>query len=228
MELEVGLELQTAAMDVWTEEQTARWVANVLGLSTDLAVAAQQREVFEDEEIDGAQMQVIRERRLGRVLGRLDVPMQGHGVGKLEDPAASARLVLHARAELLARDCIPVQEAPTPTSVRWSALLATEGPERLQILQAAVDSWQAGRWVLQERLLGHGSSGAVFESVDSHHVPKRVAIKFIHTDEDGREKITREAALMQRVDHPHVCKLHERHVSSDGLMCGMVLELLNR
>ncbi len=39
--------------------------------------------------------------------------------------------------------------------------------------------------------------------------------------------LEREAALMQRVAHQHVCKLFEHHVSQDGQLFGMVMELLD-
>ena len=51
-----------------------------------------------------------------------------------------------------------------------------------------------------------------------------VAIKFTLGEE--QKKLEREAALMQRVAHQHVCKLFEHHVSADGQLFGMVMELL--
>ena len=53
-----------------------------------------------------------------------------------------------------------------------------------------------------------------------------IAIKFSHSDEP--RKLEREAALMQRVAHERVCRLYEHHVSEDGQLFGMVLELLGK
>ena len=67
-----------------------------------------------------------------------------------------------------------------------------------------------------------GSSGAVFGSSDSRL--GKVAIKFTHGEE--QKKLEREAALMQRVAHEHVCKYYEHHVSPDGQLFGIVMEVL--
>lgn len=82
-------------------------------------------------------------------------------------------------------------------------------------------------------MLGTGSSGAVFEAIDSHL--GRVAIKFSYNDEvhigqAGKEKkkLHREVALMKRAAHEHVVKLHEHHVADEERLFGMVLELLER
>jgi hypothetical protein len=116
------------------------------------------------------------------------------------------------------------QEAITPYTQRWATLLVSDGPQRVAALQAVVDGWRAGRWVLEQQPLGHGGSGAVFCSTDSHHAPERVAMKFIYQQDHNSGE--REAALLQLIQHDHVCKLYEHHVSADGLLCGMVLELL--
>ncbi len=36
----------------------------------------------------------------------------------------------------------------------------------------------------------------------------------------------REMALMKRVAHEHVCKYYEHHISQDGLLFGIMMELL--
>ena len=117
-----------------------------------------------------------------------------------------------------------VSEAATPPSHRWEPLLASDGPERRAALQGALDGWHSGRWVIKEEALGRGSSGAVFESSDSHL--GSVAIKFSHNTEP--RKLVREAALMQRVAHERVCKLYEYHVADEGRLMGMVMELLEK
>ena len=62
----------------------------------------------------------------------------------------------------------------------------------------------------------------MFQSSDSRL--GQVAIKFSHSDEP--RKLEREVALMQRVAHDRICRLYERHVSTDGQLFGMVMELL--
>ena len=118
----------------------------------------------------------------------------------------------------------PVHEAPTPPSERWGAVLASAGPDRRLRLQTLLDTWRPQRWVIDEQELGRGSSGAVFRSTDNRL--GEVAIKFSHSDQP--RKLEREAALMQRVAHEHVCRLYEYHISEDGQLFGMMLELLEK
>jgi hypothetical protein len=213
-------------MHAWSVEETVQWVEGVLELpSTDSTVSAELRERFEEEDVDGTWMAALitKPKRLKKLLKEV-LPM-----GDV-DAAAAAERLLEASEQLRhhqasASASSPVPEARTPVSVRWGVLLATGGPERCASLQAVADEWQAGRWILDQEVLGQGGGGAVFSSSDSRHAPARVAIKFIHQDEP--QKIAREAALYQRVAHEHICKLHEHHVSPDGLLCGMVLEFLN-
>jgi hypothetical protein len=217
-----------APMEDWSAEQAAQWAVGTLELPPDGAIAAQLHKEFEEEELDGREL-LHKMRGTGKKLHKvLKGVVETDAAADATDATqrllrASAGLREQAERALAS----PVSEARTPFSVRWGALLATDGPDRLHALQAAADGWQAGRWVLQERLLGQGGGGAVFESTDKHHAPARVAIKFVHTDDGGRATITREAALMQRVAHQHICKLYEHQVSGDGLLCGMVLELLD-
>ena len=41
-------------------------------------------------------------------------------------------------------------------------------------------------------------------------------------------QLEREAALMQRVAHQHVCKLYEHRALADGQLFAMIMELLER
>ena len=52
----------------------------------------------------------------------------------------------------------------------------------------------------------------------------QVAIKFSAAEDP--EKLQREARLMQRVAHPHICKYYE-HFALGGGLSGVVLELLD-
>jgi serine/threonine-protein kinase len=85
-----------------------------------------------------------------------------------------------------------------------------------------LDGWRKDRWVIEEQELGRGGSGAVFRCSDSRL--GQIAVKFSHSDEP--RKLERETALMQRVAHERICRLYEHHVSADGRLFGMMLELL--
>ena len=71
--------------------------------------------------------------------------------------------------------------------------------------------------------LGRGSSGVVLAAEDARL--GRVAIEFMHSEDRGEAE--REAALMQRVAHEHVCKLFEHALIADSLHA-MVIELLTK
>ena len=103
----------------------------------------------------------------------------------------------------------------------WSLILAEEEGRR-DHLQAAVEGWKAGRWAIKDPAVGQGGGGVVFSSSDTHL--GTVALKFMHGDEP--KKPQREADLMQRVAHEHVCKLHESRVLDGGLFV-MVMEMLD-
>ena len=120
-----------------------------------------------------------------------------------------------------------MQLIPCLASVDWSTLLASSGSERQIALQAALDGWKPQRWVIAQEELGRGSSGAVFRSTDSG-VGEAVAIKFSYSEEP--HKLKREAALMKRAAHERVCKIYDPdpHVSNDGKLFGLVLELLDQ
>eukprot|EP01045_Picozoa_sp_COSAG04_P036375 COSAG04_NODE_8822_length_927_cov_1.364734_1_plen_204_part_01 len=111
--------------------------------------------------------------------------------------------------------------SPQPSATGGGAA-STPSPERRASLQAVLDAWRSGRWVLAEEL-GHGSSGVVLRSSDTRL--GQVAIKFTHGADP--QTLEREAALMQRVAHPHICKLYEHRASSDGQLFAMVVELLH-
>jgi serine/threonine protein kinase len=118
---------------------------------------------------------------------------------------------------------VPPHEASTGHSQRWTAArLAGSTAERRIALQQAVDSWKKNRWVLSDGELGRGASGVVFESVDQRL--GKVAIKFVYGETP--QKLEREAALMQRVAHPFICKYYD-HADLGGNLCAMVLEHLD-
>ncbi len=60
-----------------------------------------------------------------------------------------------------------------------------------------------------ERLLGTGGMGTVFRAFDPS-LNRRVALKFLHrNDEVQVERFLREAQAQARVEHPHLCQVHE-------------------
>ena len=70
-----------------------------------------------------------------------------------------------------------------------------------------------------------GGSGVVFGCDDKRLGRVAVKLRFAEsTDDEG--KLQREATLMQRVAHPHICKYYE-HFALGGGLSGVVLELLD-
>ena len=199
-------------MAQWSAAQVAAWIAQVLKLPADSEAATALRAEFEADELDGEELEAISAKQLQRVLRQAGVPK----------PRDAASALIRAREAIAAAESSAVPEAQTPLSTRWDAVITSPRAEdRRSALQAALDGWRPQRWTIEPQELGHGGSGAVFEALDSRLGV--VAIKFTHS-EDPR-KLEREAALMQRVAHAHVCQLYEYHVTEDRRLCGMVLEL---
>eukprot|EP01043_Picozoa_sp_COSAG02_P038966 COSAG02_NODE_3043_length_7483_cov_14.489166_2_plen_1135_part_00 len=210
-------------MESWTVDQTVQWVVTTLDLPADGQLASRICEEFVEDDLDG--------KELMHKMGGEGKRLQKLLTGVLEEDAeqATKRLLeagaqLRSDAEHRAPAAVSPREGLTPLSVRWKAVLATTGPERQLRLQTVLDRWHPRRWVLDQQELGHGADGVVFRSMDSH--VGEVAVKFSCGDEP--HKLAREAALMQRVAHPHVCGLYEHHLSDDGQLFGMVLELLEK
>ena len=214
-------------MAAWTVEEAGRWVVTTLELPADGEVAAELRAEFDEEDLDGKELL----HKMSGTAKRLQKLLKGV---LPTDPAEATRRLLQASEQLReassagsprgAPEVGSPHEALTPLSERWVAVLASAGPDRTRRLQRVLDGWHPDRWVIDEHELGHGSSGAVFRSTDTRL--GAIAIKFSHSDEP--RKLEREAALMQRVAHERVCRLYEHHVSKDGQLFGMVLELLGK
>ena len=214
-------------MAAWTVEEAGRWVVTTLELPADGEVAAELRAEFDEEDLDGRELL----HKMSGTAKRLQKLLKGV---LPTDPAEATQRLLQASEQLReassagsprgAPEVGSPHEALTPLSERWVAVLASAGPDRARRLQRVLDGWRPDRWVIDEQELGHGSSGAVFRSTDTRL--GEIAIKFSHSDEP--RKLEREAALMQRVAHERVCRLYEHHVSKDGQLFGMVLELLGK
>jgi hypothetical protein len=211
-------------MAAWTVQEAARWVVTTLELPADGEVAAQLRELFEEEDVDGADFIRIKPKRLQKLLRGVLPTDPAEATQRLLQASEQLREASSAGSPRRAQGVGSPHEALTPLSERWITVLASAGPDRTRRLQRVLDGWHPQRWVIDEQELGHGSSAAVFSSTDNRL--GEVAIKFSRSDEP--RKLEREAALMQRVAHEHVCRLYEHHVSEDGQLFGMVLELLGK
>ena len=120
---------------------------------------------------------------------------------------------------------MPGAPASTSSAEDWASIIRKThctAEERREKLQDIAESWQSGRWKIGKEL-GHGGTGVVYECSDSRL--SAVAIKFSFGD---RRKLVREAALMQRVSHDNIVKLHNYYLVEDGGLCGMVMELLDQ
>ena len=75
-------------------------------------------------------------------------------------------------------------------------------------------------------MIGRGGGGVVFRAAD-RRFPDGVALKFTLTGAVGQHKAAREAAIMQKVRHPHVCELLEHRCFEPAGIFGLALELMN-
>eukprot|EP01047_Picozoa_sp_COSAG01_P066283 COSAG01_NODE_9118_length_2545_cov_352.691742_2_plen_329_part_00 len=216
---DVGGFVPGGSMAEWDEAQVQRWLGS-LGLAGSSAV---KRAFAAEGEVDGKELASLTVRGVRGILRRAEEPLQ--------DGAALAKAIIAERDALIAlgapssSPAAAVSEAPTPRSTRYLGELLFDPArqeERRAALQAAVDAWNPKRWTLEQRELGHGSSGVVFACTDKRL--GRVAIKFSHAAEP--QKLEREAALMQRVAHENICALREHRLLEKGLF-GMVLELMD-
>eukprot|EP01043_Picozoa_sp_COSAG02_P088013 COSAG02_NODE_25191_length_666_cov_0.992945_1_plen_181_part_10 len=138
------------------------------------------------------------------------------------NPRDATSALIRAREAIATAASPAVPEAQTPLSTRWDAVITSPHAEdRRSSLQAALDKWRPQRWTIETQELGHGGSGAVFKALDSRLGV--VAIKFTHSEE--LRKHERDAALMQRVAHAHVCRLYEHYIEQQSGLCGMIMEL---
>jgi hypothetical protein len=113
-------------MEDWSAEQAAQWAVGTLELPPDGAIAAQLHKEFEEEELDGREL-LHKMRGTGKKLHKV---LKGVLVLEPASAAATQRLLrasagLREQAERALAS--PVSEARTPFSVRWGAILATDG-----------------------------------------------------------------------------------------------------
>src|SRR5687768_185289 len=76
--------------------------------------------------------------------------------------------------------------------------------------------------------LGAGGMGEVYAAFDET-LQRRVAIKALHeralTTPDAKTRFLREAQILSRLDHPHICRVHD--YLSEGGHDFLVLELID-
>ena len=101
--------------------------------------------------------------------------------------------------------------------------LPADAAGRQPVLQALLDQWNGKRWSLR-RELGSGASGHVWEVADSRLVA--VAMKFVVVSPEDAHKAEREAAVLQRVAHEHVSRLHEYRYFPEAGVSVLALEFL--
>ena len=196
----------------WSAAHTAAWIARVLALPKNGKAVTAVRAEFEADELDGKELEAISAKHLQGVLRRAGIP----------NPRDATSALIRAREAIAPAASPAVPEAQTPLSTRWDAVITSPHAEdRRSSLQAALDKWRPQRWTIETQELGHGGSGAVFKAIDSRLGV--VAIKFTHSEEPRKHE--REAALMQRVAHAHVCRLYEHYIEQQSGLCGMIMEL---
>ena len=203
-------------MNQWPPERAATWVADTLRLDAALAEHLTAEFVSRDVEGDGLMGKM---KRVQQVLATL-LPTAA-AASEAVDTLCAERDGM--RSSTLLGSTGSTRSVPPILMPAWQPVLAGPAGARRAALQGALEVWHAGRWVVEDEL-GQGGSGVVLAATDTRL--GRVAVKF-SLGEDAR-KAEREAALMQRVAHERVCRLYEHHVSEDGQLFGMVLELLGK
>lgn len=75
------------------------------------------------------------------------------------------------------------------------------------------------------RRVGRGSSGAVYEALDTQ-LGRRVAIKLLrpgpaNSETQGHQRLRHEARALATIDHPHVCRVHRVDLDDRGTVLEM-------
>jgi ferredoxin/tRNA A-37 threonylcarbamoyl transferase component Bud32 len=105
-------------------------------------------------------------------------------------------------------DRSPAGAAVTSVHPVAPAVAVTTPPPRTST--AIYPGAQVGKYLLLEQV-GKGGAGVVYRALHST-LKTIVAVKFLHAelgaeDEDGRERLAREAQLLARLDHPNVVRV---------------------
>ena len=224
----------TSPMVQWSVTETALWVESMLGLPPDSPSSSKLRTEFQCDTVDGDYMSAITSKRLQNLFVKvLDT-----------DPATATQKVLDAREALVERraETAPLQplqsaavdhvfgsgrdvpEAVTPEHALGCSF--PEDPSECKSrMHARVDEWCAGRWTLTAEI-GRGGTGVVYQAED-RRLRKTVALKFALIAPEHQHKVFREAVLLQKCRHPHVCAIEDYYQFPGTGLVAMVLELMN-
>lgn len=137
-----------------------------------------------------------------------------------------AALLLPAiqRAEFLEHECgsdttlltevLSLLEAHTGDLPKWTTSIGAE-------VREIVDN-RLGQQIGPHRILdkiGVGGMGIIYKAHDSR-LDRHVALKFmpgfLNTDAEARERFMTEARAASRLDHPHICVIHDVGETDDG------------
>lgn len=105
---------------------------------------------------------------------------------------------------------------PCSSPKRWHALDVTQ-QDRLKICEEIHELFD-----LEQKPLGEGGFGSVVKARE-RHTGASFAVKWIRKKKQDQQKVSRQIALMRRMDHPNIIKLHETY--EDYCMTYMVMEL---
>jgi serine/threonine protein kinase len=109
------------------------------------------------------------------------------------------------------RELLEVHTAELP---KWTTSLGAEVHDLI--------SSQAGEQIGPHRILdkiGIGGMGVIYKAYDSR-LDRHVALKFmpgyLNSDAEARERFMTEARAASRLDHPHICVIHDVGETADG------------
>jgi serine/threonine protein kinase len=135
----------------------------------------------------------------------------------LQQPATQRTEYLHHECgdddELMA-EVQELLEAHTAELPKWTTSIGAEVHD--------IVSSQTGEQIGHHRILdkiGIGGMGVIYKAYDSR-LDRHVALKFmpgyLNGDEEARERFMTEARAASRLDHPHICVIHDVNETADG------------
>lgn len=130
------------------------------------------------------------------------------------DPLAAQGVLDAATIYRLIRQCLPDHADSDPGSQyetvdsRPPAMMGLSPPDSAAA-EALPAFLRGGERYEVLRQLGQGGMGTIYEARD-RSLGRLVALKFLRRDRAGAaSRLLQEARTQSRIDHPHVCKVHE-------------------